>query len=78
MSRILVLALLGVLLFAAPLAADQALQNPDLQPNSTADAQNQTTIAETSIGLTETLPPLLLVVAVGGILFAVRSMGGGL
>jgi len=49
MSRILVLALLGVLLFAAPLAADQALQNPDLQPNSTADAQNQTTIAETSI-----------------------------
>jgi len=78
MSRILVLAMLGVLLFAAPLAADQALQNPDLQPNSTADAQNQTAIAETSIATTELLPPLLLVVAVSVLLVGVRSLGGGL
>jgi len=78
MSRILVLAVLGVLLFAAPLAADQALQNPDLQPNSTADAQNQTAIAETSIATTGLVPPLLLVVAVGVLLVGVRSLGGGL
>lgn len=77
MSRILVLVVLAVLLFAAPLAADQALQNPDLQPNSTADAQNQTTIAETSIATTEVLPPLLLVVAVSVLLVGVRSLGGG-
>jgi len=81
MSRILVLAVIAVMFVAAPLAADQALQNPDLEPNTTADEQNQTAIAETSADTFEAVIPIsMFAIVVGTILVGVRSFrsGGGL
>jgi hypothetical protein len=74
MSRILVLVVVGVLLFGAPLAADQMLQNDDVA----VDTGNQTTqddFAETGGQLIEATPILLAALVVGTILAAVRRVG---
>jgi hypothetical protein len=74
MSRILILAVVGVLLFGAPLAADQMLQNDDVA----VDTGNQTTqddFAETGASFIEATPILLAALVVGSILVAVRRVG---
>lgn len=77
MSRILVVAVLAVLLLTSLLAADLALQNPDLEPanNTTDDRQQQ--FAETAGGFGNAIPIVLAVGVVGAMLAAVRAAGGG-
>lgn len=76
MSRILVVVLVAVIVLATPLAADQALQNDDLQPNASADAQSQTTFVEATTPLLDVLPYALLAVTIGIMVLAVASMNG--
>lgn len=76
MSRILVLAVVAVLLFGAPLAADQMLQNDDVA----VDTDNQTDqddFAEATMPFLELAPYLLFAIVVGMMLAAVRAIGGG-
>lgn len=77
MSRILILGVVAVLLFGGVLAADQALQNPALEPaNNTTDAQQQQ-FTEAAAPFIEIGGPVALVALVGGLLLAgVRAMGG--
>ena len=75
MSRILVLVVVAVLLFGAPLAADQMLQNDDVA----LDADNQTDqddFAEATMPFIEFAPVFLFVLVVGIMLAAVRTLGG--
>jgi hypothetical protein len=74
MSRILIVAVVGVLLFGSVLAADQMLQNDDVA----VDTGNQTTqddFAETGASLIDATPILLSALVVGAILAAVRGVG---
>lgn len=77
MSRILVLGVVAVLLFGGVLAADQALQNPDLEPADAGDDAKQQDFAEATAPFFEVAAPLgLFVIMVGIALAAVRAVGG--
>ena len=77
MARILIAAVVAVLLLGGVLAADLALQNPDLEPadNATADQQQQFT--EATVPMLKAAAPVgLFALVVGSILAAVRRVGG--
>lgn len=77
MSRIFVLVVVAVLLFGGVLAADQALQNPDLEPANAGDDADQQQFAETSAQLVEAgVPVFLLVLGIGAAVVAIRALGG--
>lgn len=77
MSRILVLGVVGLLLFGGILAADQALQNPDLEPATAAAADEQQQFAETNAELVEAAAPVgLFALAAALTLMAARAVGG--
>jgi len=77
MTRILVAVVVAVLIFGGVLAADQMLQNPDVEPaNNTTDAQQQQ-FAEAAAPLLGVGAPLaVLGLVVGTLLAAVRAVGG--
>lgn len=75
MSRILILAVAGVLLLGAPLAADQMLQNDDNTPADGNDAADQQTFTEAVTPFYDFTPILLAVIAIGAILAGVRVVG---
>jgi len=77
MSRIFVAVVVAVVLFGGVLAADQMLQNPDVEPaNNATDAQQQQ-FAEGAGELVGAVGPLAgLALVVGALLAAVRAMGG--
>ena len=77
MSRIFVGVVIAVLLFGGVLAADQALQNPDLEPGTNAtDAQQQNFAEATAPFIEIGVPVSLFALTVGSILVAVRRVGG--
>ena len=77
-SRIFVAVVVAVLLFGGILVADQALQNPELEPaNNTTDAQQQDFAEATAPLLTAGAPMALFALLLGGVLVAVRALGGG-
>ena len=77
MARILIAAVVAVLLLGAPLAADQMLQNPDLEPASaSADTQQQDFAEATAPFIDVGVPVSLFALTVGAILVAVRRVGG--
>ena len=78
MSRILVVGVVAVLLFGGVLAADLALQNPDLEPADNATADQQQQFAEVGGSFVELGVPVAMFGVVAGLaLAAVRVMGGG-
>jgi hypothetical protein len=76
MSRLLVAAIIAVLLLTSLLAADLALQNPDLEPETNQSDDRQQTFAETSSTFIDAIPIAMAVMVVGAMLAAVRVMGG--
>jgi len=77
MSRVFILAVIVVLLFGGVLAADQALQNPDLEPANASDDADQEQFAETGGKLLEAaVPPILFTLVAGAALVGVRALGG--
>ena len=78
MSRIFVAVVVAVLLFGGTFVADQALQNPELEPtNNTTDADQQQFV-EGAVPLLEAgVPVVLFSLVVGAMLAAVRAVGGG-
>jgi|APHM01.1.fsa_nt_gi beta-lactamase regulating signal transducer with metallopeptidase domain len=77
MSRITAVVAIAVLLFATPIAADLALQNPTNTPNSSNVSAQQTNFVETAGAFVEIAPVALLVGVVGVALAATRGFGGG-
>lgn len=75
MSRILILAAVGLLLFGGTLAADQMLQNDDVEPADADDLADQQTYAESVAPFIEAAPVFLFVLAVGVVLVGVRAVG---
>jgi len=77
MSRIFIIAVVAVLIFGGVLAADQALQNPDVKPTNASDAADQEQFAETGGQLLEAaVPPILFALVAGAALVGVRALGG--
>lgn len=77
MARIFIAVVVAVLLFGGVLAADQMLQNPDVEPadNATADKQQQFVEATTpfiEIGV----PLVVLTLTIGAAFSAIRVVGG--
>ena len=75
MSRILILGVVVVLLFGGALAADQALQNPALEPDSANADSEQQDYAELTGVFYSVAPVALLVLTVGAALAGVRQLG---
>ena len=73
MARILIAVVVGVLLLGAPLAADQALDNPDVAVDTNNTTQ-QDEFAETGATFLEATPILLAALVVGALLVAVRGV----
>lgn len=77
MSRILVVGVVAVLLFGGVLAADLALQNPDLEPADNATADQQQQFAEVGGSFVELGVPVAMFGGVAALLIgAVRALGG--
>jgi hypothetical protein len=78
MSRILVVGVVALLLFGGVLAADLALQNPDLEPGDNATDDRQQQFAEFGGSFVELGVPVAMFGLVAGLaIAAVRVMGGG-
>ena len=75
MSRILILGVVVVLLFGGALAADQALQNPALEPDTANADTEQQDYAELTGVFYSVAPVALLVLTVGAALAGVRQLG---
>ena len=75
MSRILVLAVVGLLLFGAPLAADQMLQNEDVEPADGDDLADQEAFTEAVAPFLDATPFLLVIIVLGIALAGVRALG---
>lgn len=76
MSRIFVVVMVAVLIFGGVLAADLALENPDLEPADTQDADRQQSFVESTTPFLDLIPVVLLVLTVGVLLSGVRAFGG--
>ena len=76
MSRILIAAVVGLLLVGAPLAADQMLQNDDVEPAGDDDLADQEAFVEATTPLFEAAPLFLVALVVGLMLAGVRAVGG--
>jgi len=75
MSRILILAVVAVLLLGGVLAADQALQNPDLEPANNATDAQQEQFVEASTAFLDAAPVLLFALVIGTVFAAIRVIG---
>jgi len=76
MSRIFIVVTVAVLIFGGVLAADLALQNPDLEPADAQDQDRQQSFVESTTPFLELVPPILLVVTVAVLLGGARVLGG--
>ena len=76
MSRILIAAVVGLLLVGAPLAADQMLQNDDVEPAGDDDLADQEAFVEATTPLFAAAPLFLVALVVGLLLAGVRAVGG--
>jgi hypothetical protein len=75
MARIFVAAFVAILLFGGVIAADQSLQNPDIQSSNATTAAQQTTFAETASPLIQGVVPVVVFsMVIGSVLAAVRVM----
>jgi hypothetical protein len=77
MARITIAVVIAVVLFGGVLAADQALQNPDLEPSNNSTDAKQQQFVEATLPLIELAPVAIIALVVGTILGAVRAVGGG-
>lgn len=78
MARFLILGVVVVLLFGGVLAADQALQNPEVEPADNETAAQQQQFTETAGSFVEVAGPLAAFGLVAGTaLAAIRVLGGG-
>lgn len=78
MARILIAVMVAVLLFGGVLAADQMLQNPDVEPADNETAAQQQQFAETAMPMIRAGAPIgLFALVVGAMLAGVRAFGGG-
>jgi len=77
MARILILAVVATLLLGGVLAADLALSNPELEPQTNAtDDQQQQFVEATAPIVRAGGPVALFALVVGAMLAAVRAVGG--
>lgn len=77
MSRILILVVAGLLLFGGTLAADQMLQNPDVEPENADDAAAQEEFIEATAPILQGGAPIIVFALIVGLLLAgVRAVGG--
>lgn len=77
MARILILAVVATLLLGGVLAADLALENPELEPQTNASDDQQQQFVEATAPLVRAGAPVaLLALVVGSMLAAVRAVGG--
>jgi opacity protein-like surface antigen len=77
MARILILAVVATLLLGGVLAADLALENPELEPQTNAtDDQQQQFVEATAPFVRAGAPVALFALVVGSMLAAVRAVGG--
>ncbi|WP_127341358.1 hypothetical protein [Halorubrum sp. 48-1-W] len=77
MARIFIAVVVAVLLFGGGLAADQMLQNPELEPADADTATQQQDFAESTTPMLRAgAPAALFALVVGAVLVAVRAVGG--
>jgi len=77
MARILILAVVATLLLGGVLAADLALSNPELEPQTNATDDQQQQFVETTAPIVRAGAPVaLFALVVGSMLAAVRAVGG--
>ena len=77
MVRLMIGIVVAVLLFGGVLAADQMLQNPDVEPAGEGDLADQEAFVEATSPLIQAVAPLaLFVLVIGSVLAAVRAVGG--
>ena len=74
MVRILILAVLAVVLLGGVLAADQALQNPDVAVD-TGNTTQQDEFAEVGVSILDAAPVALFALVVGVAIAAVGRVG---
>lgn len=78
MSKALVVGVVALLLFGGVLAADLALQNPDLEPADASDADRQQQFTEVGGSFVEIGVPVAMFGGGAALLVgAVRAFGGG-
>ena len=78
MARVMIAIVVAALLFGGVLAADQMLQNPDIEPADNETADQQEAFAEATMPFIRVGAPVaLFALVVGSILAAVRAVGGG-
>ena len=75
MARILILAVVAILLFGGVIAADQMLQNPDIEPADADDRAEQENVAVVSGNLLEVGVVGLFALVVGALIGGVRLLG---
>lgn len=75
MARILILAVVAILLFGGVIAADQMLQNPDIEPADEGDRAEQENFAVLSGNLLEVGVVGLFALVVGALIGGVRLLG---
>ena len=77
MARILILAVVATLLLGGVLAADLALESPELEPQTNATDDQQQQFAEATAPIVRAGAPVaLFALVVGSMLAAVRAVGG--
>lgn len=78
MSRILILAVVGLLLFGGLLAADQMLQNPDVEPADADDAADQEAFVEATTPFVNAAAPVVMfALIIALMLVGARAAGAG-
>ena len=78
MARLMIAIVVAFLFFGGIIAADQALNNPDLEPADAGDAEQQETFIESTAPFLEVGGPIaLFALVIGTVLGAVRAVGGG-
>lgn len=77
MARLMIAIVVAVLLFGGVLAADQMLQNPDIEPADNETAADQEAFAEATTPIIQAAAPVaLFALVIGSVLAAVRAVGG--
>jgi cell division protein FtsX len=74
MARILILAVLAVMLLGGVLAADQALQNPDVAVDTGTETQ-QDEFAEVGVSVLDAAPLALFALVAGVVIAAIGRVG---
>ena len=77
MARLMVALVVAILLFGGVIAADQMLDNPDVEPADTDDAAQQEQFVEATAPFISAAAPIALFALVVGIMLgAARAVGG--